>query len=128
MSCHAHGTFEVQITADPPDDTGIGRMAITKTWAGDLSGSGHGVMLSAGDPAEQRAGYVALEMVVGSLGDRWGSFALQQLGVMRPGEQDLTYLVVPGSGTGELSGIEGALELAIDDEGTHTYDLSYTLP
>ena len=128
MTERARGTFEVVITPDPPDDSGIGRMAIAKSWHGDLSGAGHGSMLSAGDPSQQRAGYVALEVVVGSLAGRDGSFAFHQLGVMRPEGQDLTYAVVPGSGTGDLAGIEGTLELAIDADGTHTYDLAYTLP
>lgn len=128
MSEHARGTFEVQISPDPPDESGIGRMSIAKTWRGDLSGSGHGSMLSAGDPSQQRAGYVALEVVMGSLAGRDGSFALQQLGMMRPGGQELTYAVVPGSGTGDLAGIEGTLELVIDADGTHAYDLAYALP
>ena len=117
MSEHAHGTFEVTITPQPPDDSGIGRLDLAKTWPGDLTGTGHGLMLSAGDPAQGRAGYVALEIVAGTLHGR-GSFAFQQLGVMRGGEQELRYLV-PGSGTGELTGIEGTLALTIDDGG-HT--------
>lgn len=125
MSSTARGTFEVTIT---PTDTGdaIGRFALAKSWAGGLSGVSHGWMLSAGDPAAGRAGYVALEVVEGELDGRAGSFAFQQLGAMRDGEQRLDYLVVPGSGTGALAGIEGSLALTIDERG-HTYELSYTL-
>lgn len=126
MTLHAHGTFEVTLTPDEPD-CGIGRFHIEKTWSGDLAGTGRGVMLSAGDPERQRAGYVALETVEGTLDGRAGSFAFQQLGLMRPDAQELTYLVVPGSGTGDLTGIEGTLALDISADGTHTYDLTYTL-
>ncbi|HET9840644.1 MAG TPA: DUF3224 domain-containing protein [Nocardioides sp.] len=125
MTQSAHGTFEVTITPHEPDD-GIGRMTIAKTWSGDLAGSGHGLMLSAGDPTQGRAGYVALEIVEGTLHGRAGSLAFQQLGVMRDGDQELRYDVVPGSGTGELAGIDGTLALTIDGRG-HTYELSYTL-
>jgi hypothetical protein len=125
MSPTARGTFEVTITPQETDDA-IARMSIDKTWSGDLSGAGHGLMLSAGDPAQGRAGYVALEVVDGTLHGRSGSFALQQLGVMRDGGQELRYDVVPGSGTGDLAGIDGTLALAIDDRG-HTYELTYTL-
>jgi hypothetical protein len=127
MTEHARGTFTVQIT--PADDApaGIGRMQLAKTWSGDLSGAGHGLMLSAGDPAQQQAGYVALEIFDGTLAGRAGTFAFQQWGTMTPDDQELQYAVVPGSGTGELAGISGRLDLIIAD-GVHSYDLSYDLP
>jgi hypothetical protein len=121
----ARGTFEVTITPGDSAD-GIGRFDLAKTWSGDLSGTGHGQMLSAGDPVQRRAGYVAIEVVDGILYGRPGSFAFQQLGVMRDDDQELRYDVVPGSGTGELSGIEGTLSLTVDDRG-HTYEPTYTL-
>ena len=127
MTEHAHGTFEVTVTPQPSDD-GIGRFELTKTWSGDLTGTGHGLMLSAGDPGRQHAGYVALEVVDGTLHDRPGSFALQQLGVMHDGGQELRYDVVPGSGAGDLAGLIGSLELIIEDDGTHRYALGYALP
>lgn len=126
MSETATGTFEVTIT--PADDElGLGHFLIAKTWSGDLTGEGHGRMLSAGDPATGSAGYVAVEVVTGSLHGRDGSFAFQQYGVMRPGGQELTYAVVPGSGAGDLAGIEGTLALTRDDRG-HSYALTFTLP
>ena len=121
----ALGTFEVTITPQESDD-GIGHLTLDKTWSGDLAGTGHGLMLSAGDPASGRAGYVALEIVDGSLHGRTGTLAFQQLGVMRDGDQELRYDVVPGSGTGELAGVDGTLALTIDERG-HTYELTYTL-
>jgi hypothetical protein len=121
----ARGTFEVTLTPQDSDD-GIGRFALAKTWHGDLAGSGHGLMLSAGDPAQGAAGYVALEVVEGTLQGRSGSLAFQQLGVMRDGGQDLTYDVVPGSGTGDLAGITGTLALTVDGSD-HSYELSYSL-
>ena len=125
MTETAQGTFEVTIT--PQDsDHGIGRFTIAKTWSGDLAGTGRGLMLSAGDPTQGNAGYVALETVDGSLDGRAGTFAFQQLGVMHAGDQYLDYRVVPGSGTGELIGITGTLALTIDERG-HTYVLTYAL-
>lgn len=83
-------------------------------------------MLSAGDPTSGSAGYVAIEVVEGALHGRSGSLALQQLGVMRAGEQELRYDVVPGSGTDGLVGITGTLALTIDEHGHH-YELTYDL-
>jgi hypothetical protein len=127
MSDHAHGTFDVTITPQPADDSGIGRLDLAKRWHGDLRATGTGLMLSAGDPTSGRAGYVALETVAGILHGREGGFAFQQYGVMRGDERELRYGVVPGSGTGALAGLEGTLTLTIDDDGTHTYDLDYSL-
>ena len=84
-------------------------------------------MLSAGDPATGEAGYVAIEMASWQLGDRVDTFFLQQLGTMSGGEQHLTYVVVPGSGTEGFAGITGHLALDIRD-GQHHYDLVYELP
>jgi hypothetical protein len=122
----ARGTFEVTVTPQPADDSGIGRFDLTKAWSGDLTGTGHGLMLSAGDATQGSAGYVALEVVDGSLDGRPGSLAFQQLGAMSNDDQELLYLVVPGSGTGELVGITGTLALTIDEQG-HSYELTYTL-
>ena len=36
--------------------------------------------------------------------------------------------IVPGSGTGDLSGIEGEGTIRVDGEGTHTLELDYRLP
>ena len=123
----AHGTFEVTITPQPSDDSGIGRLDLVKRWHGDLDATSTGLMLSAGDPSLGHAGYVALQLVSGKLHGLEGGFAFQQYGVMRGDARELQYGVVPGSGTGALTGLEGTLTLTIDDDGTHTYDLDYTL-
>jgi hypothetical protein len=122
----ASGTFEVSLEPALHDQAGIGRMTLTKTWRGDLSGHGVGTMLTAGDPAAGRAGYVALETVEGELAGHRGSFAFQQFGTMRAPDQELRYEIVPGSGTGDLAGIGGVLALEIVG-GEHRYTLTYTL-
>ena len=122
----ASGTFEVRIEPREHDQAGIGRMSLAKTWHGDLAGTGVGTMLSAGDPSTGSAGYVALETVDGTLAGRHGSLAFQQLGTMHAGDQALQYAIVPGSGTGALTGITGTLRLEIV-EGEHRYLLTYAL-
>jgi len=69
------------------------------------------------------AGYVAIEVVAGRLGERDGGFAPQQFGTVLAGAQVLHYEVVPGSGHGELTGISGAVQLNVDSDGTHHYVL-----
>ena len=122
----AKGTFEITMTSSPAEIGGVvDRLDFTKTWCGDLEGTGSGVLLSCGDPKVGEAGYVAIETFDGRLGDKAGGFAFQQLASMHGGSQSLRYEVVPGSGRGALEGITGTLQLTIDDDGTHRYELNY---
>ncbi|MFT3866168.1 MAG: DUF3224 domain-containing protein [Solirubrobacterales bacterium] len=124
----AIGTFEVELTPVEGElDGAVARIDLAKDFYGDLDGAGRGLMLSAGDPGSGSAGYVAIETFAGNLAGREGSFALQQFGTMHGGTQTLRYEVVPGSGRDGLEGITGALELTIEDDGTHRYALEYEL-
>jgi hypothetical protein len=131
MTRHAEGTFDVKMSPPGADDatagTAIGRFGIDKQFHGDLEGTSKGLMLSAGDPAKGNAGYVAIEQVTGTLAGHTGSFALQHMGIMENGGYKLTVIVVPGSGTAELTGIAGAMTIVIAN-GKHSYTLEYTLP
>jgi hypothetical protein len=131
MTRHAEGTFDVKMSPPGTDDatagTAISRFGIDKQFHGDLEGSSKGLMLSAGDPAKGNAGYVAIEQVTGKLAGHSGSFALQHMGIMENGGYKLTVIAVPGSGTGELAGITGAMTIVIAN-GKHSYTLEYTLP
>ena len=124
----ARGTFQVTLVPGSSELGGaVHRFEITKTFHGDLSGTSTGVMLSAGDPQSGEAGYVAVEVVNAALTGRAGRFAMQQFGTMHDGTQNLYYEIVPGSGSGELVTITGRLLLTIDAEGTHHYEIEYSV-
>jgi uncharacterized protein DUF3224 len=128
MSHRAAGAFEVKMT--PESEVGapdIGRFALDKSYHGDLEATSLGQMLSAGAVEKGSAGYVAIEIVRGTLGGRAGSFALQHCGTMTRGSARLTIDVVPDSGTGELEGLSGAMTIRAED-GRHEYELDYSLP
>ena len=131
MPNHAAGPFDVELTPQSPEenvgDPSVGRMALDKQFHGDLEASSKGQMLSTMGDVKGSAGYVAMERVSGTLHGRKGTFALQHSGTMTRGTPSLTITVVPDSGTGELVGLTGTLEIHIV-EGKHSYDFSYTLP
>jgi hypothetical protein len=131
MTRHAEGTFDVKNTPLPPDDattgTSITRFALDKQFHGDLEGPSKGEMLASGNPTTGAAGYVAIEHITGALHGHVGSFALQHLGTMERGKFHLTVTVVPGSGTGDLTGIAGTMTITIT-AGKHSYTFDYTLP
>jgi hypothetical protein len=70
---------------------------------------------------------VAIEKVTGTLQGRSGSFILHHTGIMTRGVPELTISVVPDSGTDQLAGIAGKMNIIIKD-GKHSYDFEYTLP
>jgi uncharacterized protein DUF3224 len=130
VSNHAEGTFDAKMTpqaADQGDDSGIGRMTMDKQFHGDLEASSKGQMLAITTTEKGSAGYVALEKVTGTLKGRSGSFALQHAGVMNRGVPELTITVVPDSGTDQLKGLSGKLEIVVIGS-KHSYNFEYRLP
>ena len=125
---HARGTFTVNVVPlTPAPAEGLSRFSINKEMRGDLEATTQGEMFSGGDPKKGAAGYVAIEVVTGVLQGKRGSFALGHQAAMDASGLRMTVFVVPGSGTGELSGIGGTLTITIAD-GVHSYDLEYSLP
>lgn len=123
------GTFEVKATPQAPDEadnSGVGRLLLDKEFHGDLEATSKGQMLAVGTAVEGSAGYVAMEQVAGTLQGRSGAFALQHIGTMTRGISELSVTVVPDSGTGELAGLAGKMQIIIAD-GKHAYEFEYTL-
>ena len=128
MTHHAHGTFSVKVQPLPnvPAE-GLNRFSLDKEIHGDIEGTSEGEMLGGGDYKQGTAGYVAIELVTGTLNGKHGSFALQHSSTMDQSGAKMNIIVVPGSGTGELKGIAGTFTIKIEN-GQHFNDLDYTLP
>jgi Protein of unknown function (DUF3224) len=128
MSKRASGTFEVKLTPQMPEDksAGLGRMSIDKKFHGDLQGTSRGEMLAISTSVEGSAGYVAMEVVSGTLNGLTGTFALQHSGTMTRGAPQLMVTVIPDSGTGQLLGLSGRMSIQIDG-AKHSYEFDYSL-
>ena len=131
VTTRATGTFDVKLTPQandtPAEGSSLGRLTIDKQFHGDLDGTSKGEMLTAGSPTiKNSAGYVAVERVTGTLHGKQGTLALQHTGVMTRGEGALTITVVPDSGTGELTGISGTMNIDMS-KGDHAYTFDYTI-
>jgi hypothetical protein len=126
----ATGPFEVKVVPLDPafkfDENPIGHFSLDKQFHGDLEATSKGEMLSAGSP-KTSGGYVAIERVSGTLNGRSGTFILQHNATMTNGAPQLNIIVVPGTATGQLTGLTGSMNIIIKD-GKHSYDFSYTLP
>lgn len=82
------------------------RASITKAFQGDIAGKGtlEYLMIHHDDGS---ASFVGMEQVTGRLGNRSGSFVLQHNGTFDGDTARATCVVVPGSATGDLVGLQG---------------------
>ncbi|NVJ50111.1 MAG: DUF3224 domain-containing protein [Gammaproteobacteria bacterium] len=126
-----NGTFTVDlqpqtISSEGEQGVSLARMAINKTFLGELNASSVGEMLSARTATPGSAGYVAIEQVSGELCGKHGSFVLQHFGIMHQGDNRLILEVVPASGSDDLTGISGTMTIDIK-EGQHYYEFDFSL-
>jgi hypothetical protein len=130
------GTFSVasfeptDLTVEPAVTTalpiGVARMA--KTYEGDVSGRSATVFTAAFDQATGQGTYVAMEAFEGTVDGRAGSFAYVHSATTSGADRSHEFfLVVPASGTGELTGIRGGGSLAVEADGTHRVTFDYDL-
>src|SRR5450756_416528 len=124
----ARGSVEVKIAPAESStigkEGGIGRMTIDKNLNGEIVGTTKGEMLTCITQTTGAMAYVALETVTATLDGRSGTFVFIHTATMNktdPQSQSLQVSVVPGSGTGGLTGISGKFSIHIDPEGKHTY-------
>lgn len=131
MNQHARGAFDVKLLPQPAEGGDAaavpGRMLLDKVFHGDLHAISQGQMLAFRSTVKGSAGYVAIEQVSGTLHGRRGSFVLQHSGSMTRGAPELSVTVVPDSGTEELTGLSGRMNIDIAADGTHSYEFEYTL-
>ncbi len=127
MTNHASGPFEVKLNPQTSYEASLGRMSIDKQYHGDLEATGKGEMLGMMTAVKGSAGYVAMELVSGTLHGRQGTFVLQHSGTMTRGAQHLSVTVVPDSGTGQFMGLQGTMTIKIEESGKHFYEFEYTL-
>lgn len=136
MNAKIVSRFEVTSwNATPYGEAGEGPLLseaqVVKRYHGELDAEGRArvLMCRAGaDGSLANAGYIASEQVAGSLDGRKGTFVLQHWGIAEEGAPPRTAgHIVPGSGTGDLAGLSGTVDIRVDEDGTHTLSLNYRI-
>jgi len=107
----ARGSTEVRVftpvTYDEPEDgPRLNEIELVETFTGDIEGEGVARVLQAQWP-DGSACYTTIERLVGTVAGRKGSFLLQVHGTVRGKQNDGAWVVVAGSGTGDLEGLRG---------------------
>jgi hypothetical protein len=111
MSTRASAMFQVTNWDEKPYHEGEGepkltRATVTKTFSGDLEGEAFLEYLMV-HRADGTAAFVGMERVKGKLGGKSGTFVLEHRGTHGDGTARAICRIVPGSGTGELTGLQG---------------------
>ena len=102
------------------------RAAVKKKFTGDISGEGEVEYLMMYS-ADGSATFVGLERIIGHVAGKAGSFVLQRTGVFENGVAKESFVVVPGSGTGELRGLRGEGTSAVGHGTEHPLTLNYEM-
>jgi Protein of unknown function (DUF3224) len=125
VASFSNETYEEE-TYDDRDGTALGRTHITRSFEGGFEGRSTAELLTA-RTEDGSAAYVAFDRISGRLEGREGSFVLEHHGTVSAAGAAVAGMVVPGSGTGELRGLSGEGQIAVDEEGTHELILEYEL-
>jgi len=131
MKQTAKSRFAIQGWEEKPYSEGdnlpkLARASVTKAFTGDLEGEGRVeyLMMYRSDGS---ASFVGFERVVGSIGGKAGTFVLQRTGVFENGQAKEAYVVVPGSGTGDLIGLKGDGNSEVGHGMEHPFELDYEI-
>jgi hypothetical protein len=125
---HATGKIDVKTYEPQPyegidDGPNLVEIHVTETFSGDIEGDGVVRFLQA-VRKDGSASFVGIERVTGKIAGRRGSFLLQDAGTLEGNTVKGDWFVVPGSGTGELSGLrgEGGFTAALGEGADITLD------
>jgi hypothetical protein len=122
------GTFDVTMHPEPPyfegEGVSLARAVFEKTFHGPLSARGRVEFLSV--RAGQSAAYVALERIEGTVDGKRGSFVATHKAQASSSGKTLVIEIVPGTGTGELVGLSGTIDVEIV-EGKHYYTMNFEI-
>jgi hypothetical protein len=131
MATRATATFQIEnwdeneiLEAD--GGSKVTHAKVSRSFAGDLEGEGTVEWLM-GYEEGGSASFVGLERINGKLGDKAGTFVLQHIGTFDGETAKAQLLIVPGSGTGDLRGLEGegSFEAGLGPDGQRSLSLDF---
>jgi hypothetical protein len=91
---------------EPAEGPALARIHVEESFSGDIEGEGVVEFLQAARP-DGSASFVGIERISGTVAGKQGTFLLQDAGTVEGSVVSGEWFVVPGSGTGGLSGLRG---------------------
>jgi hypothetical protein len=124
-------TFRIEKWDEKPlevyeDGRKTSKASVKKSYSGDLEGRGSLEYLMV-YTREDSAYFVGMEKVEGRIREHSGSFVLQHIGTFEHGEAKATLIILPGSGTGALTGLSGEGSFALRHARDYAFHLEYKL-
>lgn len=105
-----------------------GYARMSKTYDGAVVGRSITQFTSAFDPTSGAGTYVALESFEGTVDGHKGAFAFVHSATTSGEDRTNEFsVIVPGSGSGDLTGITGSVQLTVDADGIHRMQFDYSL-
>lgn len=106
----------------------LGIATMEKRFEGDVSGRATTLFTSAFDDSTGAGTYVAMESFDGTVHDRAGTFNFaHSKTTLGDSPRDEFFVIVPGSGAKDLTGITGTGGIRVDADGTHHIWFDYEL-
>src|SRR6188768_1895727 len=129
MNHVASATFSITSWDEKPYSEGDGlpkltRASVMRSFTGDVIGDGHVEYLMM-YRSDGTATFLGFERIVGQIAGKTGSFVLQRTGVFEGGLAKESYVVVAGSGTGDLQGLHGEGMSTVGHGSEHPFVLNY---
>jgi hypothetical protein len=123
------GTFETASWDEKPFEKLPGggkltRASVTQKFSGDVTGDGKTEWLMC-YVSDNDATFVGLQKIDGSLGGKKGTFVVETIGEFDGKAAKGTWSVVPGTGSGELAGLEGEGRFEAPKGPKATFELDY---
>lgn len=126
MSTKIASEFAVTSWEETPGEHKMGKALIKKRYSGLVAGESVADLMTC-QPSDTERAYIASDRFTGTVAGRAGGFVMHH-GATQDGERfHLFGHIVPGSGTGELTGIRGSVRFEHDEHGA-CFTLDYDLP
>ncbi|WP_405134665.1 DUF3224 domain-containing protein [Nocardia sp. NBC_01388] len=98
--------YEPSVYEEPAAGPVLSKIHVEESFSGGIEGDGVVEFLQSGN-ADGTASFVGIERITGSVDGKSGTFLLQDNGTVADNIVSGDWFVVPGSGTGELTGLRG---------------------
>jgi hypothetical protein len=125
----AKGTFEIASWDEKPYEQlaaggKLTKASVSAKFTGDVTGEGKIEWLMC-YVSDDDATFVGLQRIEGSLAGKRGGFVVETIGDFDGKAAKGTWSVVPGTGSGELAGLEGEGRFEAPKGPKATYELDY---
>jgi hypothetical protein len=127
----AKGTFAIASWDEKPylqlaNGGKLTKASVTAKFSGDVTGEGKVEWLMC-YVSDDDATFVGLQHIDGSLAGKKGTFVVETIGDFDGKAAKGTWSVVPGTGTGDLAGLEGEGRFEAPKGPKATYELDYDI-